>query len=205
MPMIALAALLLAAGVPALPAGTYTNEEDRYFAGEAKRPVPDWLGVVIAADGRWRPVDVFGKVLGDWQTGSLPGLATDASGKITVTAANKITTELRRGAAFRCWVSVKRFAAKPDGSPDYTYHPGLALHDAGGRAQVSDPDAPPVVIRLRNVIWPAPSTNKPSLVLYVHRPEEPDKAVSYVWADPQAKLIGINLRWMQGSCSREKD
>ena len=28
------------------------------------------------------------------------------------------------------------------------------------------------------------------------------RAVSYGWADPGAKRLGINLRWMQASCSQ---
>jgi len=53
---------------------------------------------------------------------------------------------------------------------------------------------------MRNVIWPPPTTNKPSIVLYIHKPDEPDRAESYSWADPGATRIGINLRWVQASC-----
>lgn len=194
--------LLSAAAPPVMPAGTYTNEEDRYFANERHAAaVPDWTGIEVSATQEWRAVDMFGKPLAAWQNTSPP--LRSADGRIAANAANGVTTEMRRGTPFRCWLSLRRFAAKPDGSADYTFHPGLMLHDQGGRALVSDADAPGVVIRLRQVIWPLPSTNKPSLVLYVHKPEEPDHAVSYVWADPEAKLIGINLRWVQGSCSRE--
>jgi hypothetical protein len=201
--ILPLIALLSATAPPPIPAGIWSNEEDRYFAGEAGgKPVPDWLGIEVEGDGRWRRVDAFGKALGSWQTEVLA--VTTAGGRVRTKAANGVATELRRAAAFRCWVSVRKHAAKPDGSPDWTFHPGLKLHRQGGRAQVSDPAAPPVVIRLRDVVWPPPSTNKPSLVLYVHKPEEPDKSVSYAWADPKADLIGINLRWMQGSCSREE-
>ena len=45
--------------------------------------------------------------------------------------------------------------------------------------------------------------NNPSLVLYIHRPDQPDHAVSYSWADPKADRIGINLRWVQANCIRE--
>jgi hypothetical protein len=200
---LALAPLLLgAASPPAFAPGTYTNEEDRYFAIERKAAsVPDWLGIEVAADGKWRRVDMFGKALSEWQQGRSP--LSNREGKVMAAAANGPQTELRRGTPFRCWLSLRRTANKADGSADYAFAGGLTLHDQGGRAAASDPGAPGAVIRLRQVIWPSPSTNKPSLVLYVHRPEEPDKAVSYAWADPAARLIGINLRWVQGSCTRE--
>ena len=52
---------------------------------------------------------------------------------------------------------------------------------------------------MRNVTWPYGS-NRPSLVPYAYRSGE-DRAVSYAWADPSAERIGINLRWMQASCT----
>jgi hypothetical protein len=202
--LLAVAPLLLSAiAPPALPAGTYTNEEDRYFAGErGAAKVPDWTGIEIGTAGEWRRVDAFGKPQGEWQR-TPPGVRNEG-GRLIIIAANGLATEVRRANAFRCWISMRRNTPKPDGSADWTFAGGLKLHDQGGRAAASDANAPGVVIRLRNVIWPPPSTNKPSLVLYVHKPEEPDKAVSYAWADPGAKLIGINLRWVQGSCSRDE-
>ena len=47
------------------------------------------------------------------------------------------------------------------------------------------------------------SRNKPSLVLYVHK-DDPVRAESYSWAAPASTMIGINLRWVQGSCSRKE-
>lgn len=207
--MVSMTILAVAAMATAAPApGIYTNEEDRYFAQEAARAdVPDWLGIEIGEDGRWRRVDAFGKPQGEWAGGLPPGARPLAEDRITVAAGQGRTTELRRGQAFRCWVSLRREKPGPDGGPDWSFAGGLAIHDQGGRALATDADAAPeasgVVLRLRQVVWPPPSRNKPSLVLYVHRPDTPDRAVSYAWADPQARLIGINLRWMQGSCSKE--
>ncbi|MFM7404392.1 MAG: hypothetical protein ACKO1N_09980 [Erythrobacter sp.] len=65
-------------------------------------------------------------------------------------------------------------------------------------------EAPDVSIRLRNVTWARGSRNKPSLVLYVHK-DDPERAESYSWASPDASLVGINLRWMQGSCTKTGD
>lgn len=189
--------LVLAPSSPPQPEpGVYTNEEAVYFSSE---PKPVWAGVRIGPDGRWQRIDAYGKAIGEWRAGPVPNLHSIA-GKWTLDG-----SEVRHANPFTCWMSIKKSAAKPDGSDDFTYAGKLATFDQGGRVASGggDSGAPPAIFRLRQVIWPAPSTNKPSLVLYVLRPEEPDKAVSYSWADPSAKLIGINLRWVQGSCTRE--
>jgi hypothetical protein len=54
--------------VAALLPGTYTNEEQVYFAKEAGKPVPPWMGMTItpAAGGfRLQPVDAFGTARGE--------------------------------------------------------------------------------------------------------------------------------------------
>jgi hypothetical protein len=112
------------------------------------------------------------------------------------------TIRMTRARPFTCWVSVRRYADRDNGEADWSFDRGLAIHDQGGRVLVQPEGAPPVVIRMRNVVWPPPSANRPSLVLYVHRPESPDRAESYSWADPDARMVGINLRWVQASCSR---
>lgn len=203
---VLLAVLAQAATLAPPPAsGSYTNEEERYFAQEAKQPdVPQWTGIELSADRRWRRVDAFGMPQGDWAPGLPPGARMQADGRMVLELAPGRVTTLRRGERWRCWVSLRRTQDKPDGGADWSFAANLAIHDQGGRVLATDPGAEGAVLRLRQVVWPPPSRNKPSLVLYVHRPDEPERAVSYSWADPQARLIGINLRWMQGSCSREE-
>ena len=125
----------------------------------------------------------------------------DASG-IELTFPDGRTTQLRRARGVTCWGASLKAARKPDGSEDWYGASALRLHDQGGRVAFGGgaTGAPPVVLRMRNVVWPS-GPNKPSLVLYAHTPDQPDHAVSYSWADPGAKRIGINLRWMQASCS----
>jgi hypothetical protein len=110
---------------------------------------------------------------------------------------------LRRARPASCWVAIRKDKAKPDGNDDWHFVRDVKLHDQGGRALVGGEDsgAQPLVIRMRNVIWPPPSTNKPSVVLYVHKPDQLDRAESYSWTDPGAARIGINLRWMEASCA----
>ncbi|QTD55176.1 hypothetical protein [Parasphingorhabdus cellanae] len=112
-------------------------------------------------------------------------------------------TRLKRARPVECWAAAKKSKPKADGSPDWMFVRKLNLHDQGGRVTIGGGDTgiEPLVLRMRAVYWPKPSTNRPSMVLYVHKPDDPDRAVSYSWADINASRVGLNLRWMQASCT----
>jgi hypothetical protein len=132
--------------------------------------------------------------------GSITRIAPD---RIEMTYSNGQVSQLRRARPASCWVAIRKDKSRADGKEDWLFLRDVKLNDQGGRARAGggDSGAQEVVIRMRNVVWPQPTTNKPSLVLYVHKPDQPDRAESYVWADPGAARIGINLRWMQASCT----
>ena len=179
-----------------LSPGIWTNTEDEYFANEEGREKPDWVGFRIGKDERWQNIDAFGNALGEWHTGPIPNVGRREGGGWNIGA-----SELRKARPLSCWISVKKFAGKPDGSADWTFDSRLKNFDQGGRIFVDGKGiAPDVTFRVRNVTWAKGSRNKPSLVLYVHK-EDPVRAESYAWTAPDASLIGINLRWVQGSCS----
>lgn len=194
-------------------AATMTNEEQVYFAREAGQTPPPWVGIRLVREGdlmmRQR-VDPFGANIGEPVPigasiiGTREGLAVEPEDSLSALLRDQ-RIALRVARPFTCWVSVRRFADRADGQADWSFDRNIAIHDQGGRALVQPDGAPPVVIRMRNVVWPPPSTNRPSLVLYVHRPESPDRAESYSWADPDARMVGINLRWVQASCTRTGD
>ncbi len=112
-------------------------------------------------------------------------------------------TQLKRARPVECWAAAKKIEPKADGSPDWLFVQKLSLHDQGGRVMIGggESGAEPLILRMRAVYWPKPSTNRPSMVLYVHKPDNPDSAVSYSWADINASRVGLNLRWMQASCT----
>ena len=124
---------------------------------------------------------------------------------LTLRLADGRETRLLRARPFTCWMSVKREVPKPDGSEDWLFESAMKTHDQGGRLRLGggETGAPEAIIRLRNVVWPQPSRNRPSIVLYVFTAEDPDRAVAYGWADPGAIRVGINQRWMQASCTRD--
>jgi hypothetical protein len=127
-------------------------------------------------------------------------LTTVTDAGLAMRTADGAVLELQRARAFKCWASIPRKALK-DGKTDWWFKSGLMLHDRGGRVVAETDEAVPqrFTLRMRNVVWPT-GNNAPSLVLYVHG-DDPDRAISYSWADPEAKRVGINLRTMQGSCT----
>ena len=206
--MRSLAALLLAVpatvlGQEAPPPGIYSNIEDAEFAEEEGREPPGKFVLHLREDRSWRLFDEFGVPIHGWLTDPVP-LARASNGNWT-NGSSEFPSEFRRARPMACWVSVRKFAGLPDGSEDWTWQSGLETFDQGGRVFVDGAgEAPDLSIRVRNVTWAAGSRNKPALVLYVHK-DDPQRAVSYGWASPDADLVGINLRWVQASCSTTED
>ena len=134
-----------------------------------------------------------------------PEFAQTSTERVTFTMRDGRTTELRRARPVSCWVAIRKEKPKADGSEDWYFQSGVKLHDQGGRAIVGggDTGAQAVMIRVRNVTWDKGSTNAPVVSLYVHKPENWDRAESYSWAAPDSARVGINLRWMQTGCAIE--
>lgn len=130
----------------------------------------------------------------------ITGVSADG---LTLRFADGSETRLKRARPVQCWAAATKVEPKADGSPDWLFVQKLNLHDQGGRVMIGggDSGAEPLILRMRAVYWPKPSTNRPSMVLYVHKPDKPDSAVSYSWADIDASRVGLNLRWMQASCT----
>ena len=100
-----------------------------------------------------------------------------------------------RATSFTCWVSPQ----KNDG--EYAFFNDLVLHDQGGWIRLpATKDYEAIALKMRNVVWPT-GNNRPSRVLYAYRGGDEDKAVSYAWTSEDEPRIGINLRWVQASCT----
>lgn len=112
--------------------------------------------------------------------------------------------KLKKARAFECWTAVLKGARHGDsgeGLDDWDFRRGGLIHDQAGALSLSTDEAPPREIRLklRRVEWPS-GPNRPSLTLYVHEGASP-RALSYAWGEEDAERIGINLRWIQASCT----
>ena len=97
---------------------------------------------------------------------------------------------------FVCWI-----AAQERNETDWTFKRDLEIWDQGGTIWIDteEDDVQTVGIKLRNVRWPS-GNNRDSFVMYAYRKGE-DRAVSYVWSEPTATRLALNLRWMQASCT----
>ena len=115
-------------------------------------------------------------------------------------------TQMRRARAFTCWAGIMKGAAHGDtgeGLVDWDFRQAIELHDQGGEAVIETAETPArrIRLRLRDVDWPY-GDRRASLTLYVYEGDNP-RAASYAWAEGGADRIGINLRWLQASCTRQ--
>jgi hypothetical protein len=131
--------------------------------------------------------------------------AVDTEGQYVYGNKAGIPNKLKKVHYFSCWLAVKRDGAGDDETDAWSFDRNIAVHDGGEIVwtQASTREAR-VGLKIRNVVWPS-GPNQDSLVLYVHDESSvnPDRAASYAWGDPGAGKLGINLRWMQASCSRQ--
>lgn len=187
-----------------LPAGTYSNEEQVYFAREAGESPPPLLFLQVDEDGELALTDAYGATLGP---APAQLILTPSEHGLNGAIPDTPMLDLRHARPTTCWAAIRKDAPKADGGEDWAYAPSLQIHDQGGRARFGggDSGAPEVTLRIRHVVWPKAAEGQmqrgPNLVLYIHRPDAPDRAEAYVWADYGANRIGINLRWMQASCT----
>lgn len=179
----------------------YWRRQENQFLGAIR----DAECPLAAAPGGWATDIRADQVLsenaiwiGDLAQAGTGGLASGADGPIPA--------QLRRVRMFECWTAVLRGASHGDSGegaePDnWFFKRGVLVHDQGGAAAVATDETPGRTLRfrLRRVEWPF-GPNRPSLTLYVLG-EESERAVSYAWADYDADRLGINLRWMQASCT----
>jgi hypothetical protein len=132
--------------------------------------------------------------------------AVDSEGRYVYGNKAGIPHRLRKVSYFSCWLSVKRAGMADDAQDAWTFDRDIAVHDGGEMVWVKTEARPARVgLKIRRPVWPS-GPNQDSLVLYVHDEagEQPDRAVSYGWADPSAQRLGINLRWVQASCSQRR-
>ncbi len=105
--------------------------------------------------------------------------------------------KLNKARTFTCWMGVQN----DEMESGWNFAANQTIHDQGGEIWMTKTGSNPerMGIRIRNVQWPY-GRGQDSLVIYALK-EGQEKAVSYAWSEYDAKLIGINLRWLQSGCT----
>lgn len=130
-----------------------------------------------------------------------------SSGKEVFGREDNIPHKLRRATNYKCWAAFKTKKKKPNGDYYWDFHQNIIIHNQGDIANFTTTDKQPkhYFIRLKETIFPA--GGRPDVFeMFIHETSESAKenykeALSYTWTNSKADRLGINLRWMQASCS----
>ena len=103
--------------------------------------------------------------------------------------------ELHRARQFSCWLTQKNSDENAD--TKWKLERNAFLHDQGAELHLEGFNNEEYTLKLSQLLYG--QKNLPILKVGLHRKGE-SKTISYSWADTNAKLLGINLGWLQGSC-----
>ena len=157
----------------------YWTREAAQFRGLAEGVCPDWASESVLGEQQM------------WLTA--PGGREHPGGVYKLHAARMMS----------CYIDVPGVSGGRD--EEYKRYDGLMVHDRGGSARVTTKDGRQLGIRLSNVDWPLNNYNdaftRDVLVLYVleYKGDEIESH-GYIFTEPRAERIGINLYWMMSYC-----
>ena len=117
--------------------------------------------------------------------------------------------KLLRANPFKCWFAFKTDRSKENGEPEWDFYANQFMHSQGDIVRFTTTHKQPekYFVRLKETRFP--SGKRPDVLeMFVHRDTEKaqkdyKQALSYSWTSIEADRLGINLRWMQGSCSKQ--
>ena len=180
-------------GIPPMQAGIGVNErpetppdcvvnwtrEAAQFRGQAQGHCPSWAVESVLSEQQL------------WLTG-LSGSAHPGG-----------PYELHAARMMQCYIDIPGVSGGRD--EEYKRYDNLKVHDRGGVARITTKDGRELGIRLSNVDWPlnnyAYAFTRDVLVLYVLEfLGEEVKSHGYIFTEPHAERIGINLYWILSYC-----
>ena len=155
------------------------TREAAQFRGTAEDACPAWAGESVLSERQL------------WLTA--PGGNAHPGGAYRLHAARMM----------RCYMDVPGVRGGLD--EEYERYDGLMVHDRGGTARVTTKDGRELGLRLSNVDWPLNNYEgvftRDVLVLYVlEYLGEEVKSHGYIFTEPDAERIGINLYWTLAYC-----
>ena len=106
---------------------------------------------------------------------------------------------------FKGWAGIKNSAVNPDAEkPDeYVFFPELRLHSEGGKLPLITPEGVDTGYTIELARLTYQNTGVAILKLGLID-NETGKTAKYIWANPDATQIGMNLRWAQVGLTEER-
>lgn len=188
-PLDGLAPLAEGAGVAARPDSSpdcvvYWTREAAQFRGEAEGDCAAWASESMLGEQQL------------WLTA--PGGRDHPGGTYKLHAARMMS----------CYIDIPGVSGGRD--EEYRRYDNLQVHDRGGGASITHSDGRQIGIRLSQVDWPLNNYSdvftRDVLVLYVlENIGEEITSHGYVFTEPDAERIGINLYWMLSYCYMESN
>ena len=114
------------------------------------------------------------------------------------------THQARRAQPYKGWIALQRRRIDPQAAEDdYIFLKDLRLHDEGFIVSIEDGEQPTgYALELARLTY----QNTRTAVLKLGVIEQASgRTLSYSWAEPGAKRIGINLRWIQAGLTKAED
>jgi hypothetical protein len=120
--------------------------------------------------------------------------AYDETGAYVFGHKGKVHHKLLRCRFYKGWIALRRDTSGVT-EDKYDFNGKLSWHDQGKKLRFVHPDGTPskYTVELSQVIY---ENAIPVLKLAIYE-DGNTKALSYTWGAPDAKRIGINVRWMQ--------
>ena len=118
------------------------------------------------------------------------------------------TYKLHAARMMSCYIDIPGVSGGRD--EEYRRYDNLQVHDRGGGARITHSDGRQIGIRLSNVDWPLNNYSdvftRDVLVLYVlEYIDDEITSHGYVFTEPTAERVGINLYWMLSYCYMESN
>ncbi len=123
--------------------------------------------------------------------GMLPGAYADENA-----SAKMSEVEKRLPLTYSGWAVIKRQHLEPEADPDqWISIRDIKMTDEGQILKLMDGDKEtPYSIELIVITYEETNTTVLKLALYE---EGKERAITYIWGEPGAGRLGMNLRWMQ--------
>ncbi|MFN4147504.1 MAG: chromophore lyase CpcT/CpeT [Runella sp.] len=122
--------------------------------------------------------------------------ATDEDGKYVFGHKGKIHHKLKKCQYYKGWWVLQQAGF----NDKYDLNRNIVLHDQGGRVRLKDSTGRQMkyTIELSKVVF-GKDMEVLKLALYE---DGNDRAIDYTWTSPDARMIGMNLRWFQSGFTK---